>query len=206
MGMNRTLEQRISKLEKANRVLVLICAGLVVLPLLALAKRDSQLPEVLKARKFELLDEADIVRGEWTVNEFAINNAEGDLRARLFFERGSELELRDEEGNVNVTLGCDAERSYLELDVDERLVIQHDQKNGSVIFMAGPRTSIDQSLSSVVLLQAGETGATIQLQAERGRFEKIAPQVELMAQPDQEALVLTDKDGKVVHRVPPGKH
>ncbi|MCH8273289.1 MAG: hypothetical protein IH851_00665 [Armatimonadetes bacterium] len=100
--MNRTLEDRVVRLEKANRRLALLCAGLVVLPLLALGGWQKGVAEVVRAKKFELIGDGGATRGELTVTttgpRLRLYDANGEMRVLLAAPNGGDEVLSLDEG------------------------------------------------------------------------------------------------------------
>ncbi|MCH8274252.1 MAG: hypothetical protein IH851_05630 [Armatimonadetes bacterium] len=126
--MNRTLEDRVARLEKANRWLAVVCAGLVVLPLLAVVgwqekQSEQKVPDVVKARKFELVDGDGKTRVRLDTTDdqvIRLLNREGRTLASLVaFDESAGFVIFNPEGGTMAALGGDGSGSMLILDHPE---------------------------------------------------------------------------------------
>lgn len=81
---NHALEARVRKLEKSKRRLVITCFGLAALTLVGLLQRSTPVAEVLRARRFQVVDDSGLVRIELrhdsTETGLFMRDAAGDTR------------------------------------------------------------------------------------------------------------------------------
>ncbi|MCH8274174.1 MAG: hypothetical protein IH851_05230 [Armatimonadetes bacterium] len=176
--MNRTLEDRVARLERANRWLVLVCAGLVVLPMLAIvgwnATQDEQkVTDLIRARKFELVDGDGRTRVRLDTTDdqvMRLLNREGRTLASLYAaEESAGIIVFNPEGGTLAALGGDGSGSMLILD--------HPESN----------TSFVAAESGFGLLYEGKTRAEFEIEY------------------GEPILRFFAKDREEIYRIPPDK-
>ncbi|MCH8274714.1 MAG: hypothetical protein IH851_07985 [Armatimonadetes bacterium] len=118
--MNRTIEDRLARLERANRRLTFFCAALVVLPMLVVAGWRAQVPDVIRAHSFEVVGEDGNVKGRlWHVKNVAalsLYDSKGVARIDMNSPDGSpRIRVMNDEGQARAVLEVSAGRAGLRL-------------------------------------------------------------------------------------------
>ncbi|HVL38936.1 MAG TPA: hypothetical protein VM328_06040 [Fimbriimonadaceae bacterium] len=117
---NIDLETRLRRLERTNRRWMIACGALALLPIVAFGcgSREPRAYEVLRARKFELVDPS------------------GQSRGLLFFDKeGAVLSLDDSEGKVRIALAASQARPTIELfdETSQRRLALTAEREGSTL-------------------------------------------------------------------------
>jgi hypothetical protein len=154
------LARRIDGLERQNRTLWRVCGGgaLILLSVVQLgqaAPKVEAVPEVLKARKFEVVDEKGVRR----VSLGSVDTGESP---------GFGLELQDGEGRGAATFGCrdDGSQVLWLHDPKARALVRFELAvSGGVVHMA----ALDGDQRSRVRLRVRDNGASeVSMLAEDG--------------------------------------
>ncbi len=204
--MDRSIEERLRRLEKANRWLMVVCAGLVVVPLLAVvgwqAKQEaSDVPEVVRARKFELVNGSGKVLAELEADEdgtrLAIMHESGQQQAVLFMHRGDPgLVLYDEEGKDNAwfTIVSGSPSLFL-FGQSPKTAVQLEVVDNE------PEITVDWGLERRAVLSADEGGLGFSFYEP---YQKLRTQLSLTSA-GVSGMAFFDKEGKETYRIPPDK-
>jgi hypothetical protein len=100
------LESRVDKIERDNRRLKLTVGALLLalaaVPLIG-AVMPEQIPEVIQARRFHVIDENDNIRAAMDRIGFDVHDENGTRRA---FMSDNGFWYRDENGNVVWSTSC----------------------------------------------------------------------------------------------------
>ena len=194
--MNKTLEDRVSRLERSNRWLVVACAVLVLLPLLAFTATRVQAVDLLRTKKLELVDDAGRVRASLSVvqNEpqFGLFDETGEPRVGV--SAGS-LYLWGGTGDAGITLRISSHGSpYLSLsDAAGKSRVRLDATDTETRLTLSDGTTDTPS----VMLGLAETGALLTLVEPSGNGA-----ARLLATGSGGALLLTDSDGRDSYAAP----
>ncbi len=125
-----TVEERLTQLERKNRRLTLamlltgVAAALVVM--IGMARSDA-VPDLVRAHRFELLDENGKMRAALGVDKdgpgLVLRDQNEKARAALaVYKKGSGLDLTDEAGKVRAALVVDKKGPWLALlDENEKV-------------------------------------------------------------------------------------
>ncbi|MCH8979777.1 MAG: WD40 repeat domain-containing protein [Armatimonadetes bacterium] len=178
--MERTIEERVARLEKTNRLLVVACSILVALPLLAgvmaFQNPDDEIPRVIRAEKFELIARGKVM---------------GALEVDYL---GSALILYDREGDAAVGITAFGAGGG---------VIGIMPKGDS-----GPSIALASGLGRARLLIADgketfiELGTTFEGAWLTMGIDGEHPVAKLRTKPEGAVLELFDKDGELLYRAP----
>ena len=116
----KVLEEKIGKLQKSVGWLTIVCALLLVLPLLALSGWQSRLPDEIRAKKFVVVDNAGrervALRGGVDGQGLVLTDRNGRVRAGLTIDGDQPgLRMYDRNGKARMGLTLDYDLPGLRL-------------------------------------------------------------------------------------------
>lgn len=101
------IEQRIRRLERQNRALVLGCICLAFIAMLGMSSNDAP-RDLVQAQQFQLVDSTGVVFGDWRMSaegpQLVLYDEDSNERVSLHHQSGAStaLFLKDEDGQPRV--------------------------------------------------------------------------------------------------------
>lgn len=124
--MQRTTEERLARLEKTNRLLVIACSILIAIPLfagiMAFQSPDEAVAEVVKAKRFELVEDDKVLAAIMPIlggGRIVLSDADGKpaLIATSFGDGGGTLLIAaKEKGGAVLSLSSRVTGAQLQMD------------------------------------------------------------------------------------------
>lgn len=103
------IEKRLAEIEKSNRWLTLVCAGLLLVVIVAISAgaKDKLQPHPVVGTQFQLVDDQGVTRGTWLVRD-------GVVRLQMFGE-GSGVSLEVSKSGSAIAVGAKDETAFASL-------------------------------------------------------------------------------------------
>lgn len=201
-------------LYEACRLVAVVVLVAVVGAVYLAGKAKATAPKVLRAQAFELLDATGKVRGALSFGQngspmLALRDKNGQLRARLSMTFGGpSVDLADEKGKMRASL-------VLRPDGSPELWLADEKGEGRAVLEVGPngRPSLglfdERGNGRAVLGLFPDGRPTLQLLDDQGKsgaslgaMELVTTRTGAMEKRAESSLVLLDKEGKVMWKVP----
>ena len=117
--MEQCIERRLAKLERSNRILAVFCI-LAFGAFLAAATSQRDSSEVIKARRFELIDEGGVTRSSWASttigSALTFHDNKGSARSLIGFVNGApRLLFSDDQSSPRVLITSESKAGFLAL-------------------------------------------------------------------------------------------